>query len=325
MLIDRYNRVHDYLRISLTDNCNFRCLYCMPEEKVSFLKQQKLMQPDEIFSIAKTMVNLGVKKIRLTGGEPLVRKDFGHIVSQLSLLPVQLGITTNGFFLDEYLDELASIPQLSLNISIDTLQKEKFKQITRRDGLEKVWNNIQACIQKGIHIKLNVVLMKNVNDDEIFDFVNLTKELPIHLRFIEFMPFAQNRWEKDKVISNQQVLASLGEQYPFFKLKDGKNDTDKKFGIFGHAGTICFISTLTDSFCGTCNRLRLTADGKIKNCLFGKDEFDILKALRNDEDISVLIQEAVDKKHEMLGGQFVDYTQLDATQLENRSMIRIGG
>ena len=325
MLIDQYNRIHDYLRISLTDKCNFRCTYCMPDENISFMKHQHLMSTEEIFFFAKTFVDLGVKKIRLTGGEPLMRNDFGEIITKLSLLPVKLAITTNGYLIDKYLTDILNAGITSLNISLDTLDKDKFKSITQRDYFDRVWQNILLCIEHGIYVKMNVVVINGFNDDEIFDFVNLTKALPIHLRFIEFMPFALNNWDKDKVLSNQAILKSIEENYSLFKLQDQKSDTDKKFGIFGHAGTVSFISTLSNAFCSTCNRLRLTADGKIKNCLFGKEEFDILSAYRNRQDIVAIIKEAVYKKKEKLGGQFDDYTTLNPNEIENRSMINIGG
>lgn len=325
MLKDQYNRIHDYLRISITDNCNFRCTYCMPDEKISFLKQKFLMTPDEIFTISEIFTRLGVNKIRLTGGEPLIRKDFAEIIAKISLLPVKIGITTNGLLLDKYLDDIKKAGISSVNISIDSLKKEKFKEIVQRDYFEKVWENILLCVEQNIHVKLNVVLMKGINDNEITNFVNLTKNLPVHIRFIEFMPFSQNNWDKEKVISNETALKSIQENFSLFKLEDGKNDTDKKFGIFGHSGTVSFISTLSDSFCSTCNRLRITADGKMKNCLFGKDEFDIINGLRNGENIVPVIEKAVLKKHKKLGGQFDDYTALKPTDLQNRSMIKIGG
>lgn len=325
MLKDQYHRIHDYLRISITDNCNFRCIYCMPDERISFLKQKFLMTPDEIFTISKIFTELGVNKIRLTGGEPLVRKDFGEIIKRISLLPIKIGITTNGLLLDKHLNELKSADISSLNISIDSLDKEKFKQIVQRNHFENVWKNILLCIEEGFHVKLNVVLMKGINDDEVMDFVNLTKDWPIHVRFIEFMPFSQNNWNKDRVLNNELVLQEIENHFSLFKLTDGKSDTDKKFGIFGHSGTISFISTLSDSFCSMCNRMRITADGKMKNCLFGKDEFDIIQSLRNGEDIVPIIEKAILKKHPKLGGQFDDYMSLEAKHLENRSMIKIGG
>ncbi|WP_300487107.1 GTP 3',8-cyclase MoaA [Flavobacterium sp.] len=325
MLHDTYNRIHDYLRISLTDNCNFRCTYCMPDESISLIPQKKLMQADEIFSIAEIFTTLGVKKIRLTGGEPLVRKDFAAIIQRLSTLPVQLTITTNGVLLDRYKEVLQKAGIHSVNISLDTLDPVKFLQITQRDQFQKVWDNILMCMDHGIYVKLNIVLIKGFNDDEVFDFIKLTKSLPVHLRFIEFMPFDKNEWNKDKVVHNQLVLESVAQQYELFKLRDDKNDTAKKFGIFGHAGTVSFISTLSDSFCGTCNRMRITADGKMKNCLFGAEEFDLLGAFRKGENIIPIIERCLLKKHKMLGGQFDDYTHVDPDKLQNRSMIKIGG
>ena len=325
MLKDRFNRIHDYLRISITDNCNFRCTYCMPDEKISFLKQKYLMTADEIFEISKIFVGLGVKKIRLTGGEPTIRKDFGEIVSKIAALPVKIGITTNGLLLDKYLNTLLNADIASINISLDSLKKDKFLTITQRDHFERVWSNILLCIEHNIHVKLNMVVMKGSNEDEIIDFAALTKELPVHVRFIEFMPFAQNNWNREKVFSNEDALELIGDHYHLFKLQDGQNDTDKKFGILGHQGTISFISTLTDTFCSTCNRMRMTADGKMKNCLFGKDEFDLITPYRNGQDLTSIIHQAVYEKHEKLGGQFDDYLVLKAEELENRSMIKIGG
>jgi len=297
----------------------------MPHENITFMKQKFLMSSDEIFQLAKIFVELGVNKIRLTGGEPTIRKDFGEIISKISVLPVKIGLTTNGLLLDRYLETLLNADISSINISIDSLKKEKFRDITQRDHFDKVWENIQLCLDHHIHVKLNMVVMKDINHHEIFDFVNLTKDLPIHVRFIEFMPFAENNWDRAKVFSNTNAIEMIADKYPLFKLQDGKNDTDKKFGIFGHVGTLCFISTLTDTFCSTCNRMRITADGKMKNCLFGKDEFDLITPFRKGEDIVPLIEEAVFKKHKALGGQFVDYLTVNPEDLENRSMIKIGG
>ncbi len=325
MLTDRFHRVHDYLRISLTDNCNFRCSYCMPEEQITLLPKAQLMQADEIFAIARTFADLGVKKIRLTGGEPMARKDFADILAGLSRLPVKLAMTTNGVMLDQYMANLQQAGLTSINISLDSLLPDKFRKITRRDAFARVWSNILGCIAAGMHVKLNVVMMKGVNDDEIAAFTELTRKLPVHVRFIEFMPFDQNRWDRGKVIGSAEVMEVVAQQYALYKLKDGKNDTDRKFGIMGHAGTLCFISTLTDSFCATCNRLRLTADGKMKNCLFGAEEFDVLAAFRSGADIAPVIRKAISRKHERLGGQFNDYRELQPGQLDNRSMIRIGG
>ena len=326
MIIDQFNRVHDYLRISLTDNCNFRCFYCMPEEEYEFTPASKLMQADEIEAIAKTFVSLGVKKIRLTGGEPLVRKDAADIILALSKLPVTLTMTTNGVRLHEFLPTLKQAGISSLNVSLDTLQADKFQLITRRDQFQRVYDNIHLLLENDIRAKVNVVMMKDFNDHEINDFVAWTKNTPVHVRFIEFMPFQGNRWTSNKVLTLQQILQTVEEEYSYIRLKDELNDTAKKFMVPGHAGTFAVISTMSQPFCSTCNRMRLTADGKMKNCLFGKEETDLLTALRNGEDIIPLIRQSIHAKAKELGGQFsADFEHIEASAIQNRSMITIGG
>src|SRR3954462_4269419 len=194
MIGDTYNRVHEYLRISLTDNCNLRCFYCMPEEHYDFTPASKLMQADEIEALSKIFVAEGVKKIRLTGGEPLVRKDAAKILRALSALPVHLTMTTNGARLHQFVDELEQAAMHSINISLDTLQADKFQLVTRRDLFAQVKSNIELLLQKRFHVKVNVVVMRGLNDAEITDFVQWTKDVPVHVRFIEFMPFSGNQW-----------------------------------------------------------------------------------------------------------------------------------
>jgi cyclic pyranopterin phosphate synthase len=326
MIVDQFNRVHDYLRISLTDNCNFRCFYCMPEEEYDFTPASQLMQTHEITELAKTFVGLGVKKIRLTGGEPLVRKDAGDIILALSQLPIQLTLTTNGARLHEFLPMIQQAGIRSLNISLDTLQAEKFQLVTRRDQFKRVYDNIHLLIDNGIHAKVNMVVMKDLNENEINDFVEWTKHTPVHVRFIEFMPFQGNRWTSNKVITWQQMLQVIESQYSFIKLTDEVNDTTKKYMVPGHAGTFAVISTMSAPFCSTCNRMRLTADGKLKNCLFSKEETDLLAALRKGEAVIPLIHASIHAKKKELGGQFsADFEHIEATAIQNRSMITIGG
>jgi len=326
MLKDTFNRTHDYLRISLTDACNFRCLYCMPNEQMKFMPAKHLMQADEIEILAKTFVELGVKKIRLTGGEPLVRKDAKVIVARLSQFPVELTLTTNAALVDKFIDVFHQAGIKSINVSLDTLQKDKFLKLSKRDLFEKVWNNIQLLIEEGFHVKVNVVVMKGINNDEIIDFIEWTKNQPVHVRFIEFMPFDKNQWNSSKVFSYQEILNLAETQFSFIKMKDGTNETAKKFKPFGHQGTFAVISTMSAPFCLNCNRIRLTADGKMKNCLFSKGEADILTALRNQEDIVRIIKTCVGQKEKALGGQFEgDFHKIDTTNINNRSMIRIGG
>lgn len=326
MLYDKFNRIHDYLRISLTDNCNFRCSYCMPEEKITCLPNHQLMTAEEIEGISKVFINLGIKKIRLTGGEPLLRKDFREIYTRLSLCPVNLTLTTNGFLVDKYLDLFAETKLKSLNVSLDSLDKDKFFLITKRDHFTKVWQNIESLMQSGIEVKLNVVLMKNVNDDEVFSFIELTRHLPVHVRFIEFMPFDKNGWDKEKVVLFSDVMTTVYQELDVIKLLDEKHETAKKFQVHSFKGTFAFITTMSQPFCEDCNRLRLTADGKIKNCLFGKEELDLVTVYREGGNVEEVISTSVSRKHAMMGGQFAQsYQHTDSSTLENRSMIKIGG
>lgn len=326
MIVDRFNRVHDYLRISLTDNCNLRCFYCMPEENYVFTPASQIMQLSEIETLAKLFVAEGVNKIRLTGGEPLVRKDAADIILALSKLPVQLTITTNGTRLHEFVDVLQQAHVRSLNISLDTFHADKFQLVTRRNQFDTVMKNIQLLLHKNFHVKINVVVMNGLNDNEINDFIEWTKDTPVHVRFIEFMPFSGNRWTSNKLFTMQQMLDVIGEKYSFIPLNNEKHDTAKKYMIPGHAGTFAIISTMSANFCGDCNRMRLTADGKMKNCLFSKEETDLLTALRDGKEIVPLIHQSIGRKAKELGGQFTpDFEQVHPEDIQNRSMITIGG
>jgi cyclic pyranopterin phosphate synthase len=326
MIKDRFGRNHNYLRISLTDNCNLRCHYCMPEEDYTFTPQANLMQPDEIEKLATLFVKEGVTKIRLTGGEPLVRKDAASIILKLSRLPVHLTLTTNGTRLHEFVDVLEQANIHSLNISLDTLDAEKFKILTRRDLFQQVVENIELLVKKGFHIKVNTVVMKGFNDQELINFIAWTKESPVHVRFIEFMPFAGNQWKSDKVVTWQEILQKISHEYSYLPLAHEENETAKKYIVPGHAGTFAVISTMSENFCGDCNRMRLTADGKLKNCLFSKEETDLLNALRNGQEVIPLIHQSIMGKAKELGGQFTaDFSHLHAEDIQNRSMISIGG
>lgn len=325
-LKDSFNRAHTYLRISLTDNCNLRCFYCMPEEDYDFTPASRLMQAHEIEALAQLFVANGVNKIRLTGGEPLVRKDAADIILRLSKLPVSLTMTTNATRLDDFIPVLKEAGVRSLNISLDTLQKDKFMLLTRRDQFDKIMKNIDRCLQEDFHVKVNVVVMKGLNENEINDFIEWTKNVPVHIRFIEFMPFSGNRWTSNKVFTWHEILEVVKSRYVVEKLENDKHDTAKKYKVPGHAGTFAVISTMSSPFCTGCNRIRLTADGKIKNCLFSKEETDLLTALRNGEEVLPLIQQNILAKKKELGGQFTsDFAHIHAEDIANRSMITIGG
>lgn len=326
MIADSFGRVHDYLRISLTDNCNFRCFYCMPEEEHDFTPAFRLMQTDEIIRLATIFVEQGVRKIRLTGGEPLIRKDAPAIITALGKLPVELVITTNGTRIREMLPVLLAANVKSINISLDTLQPEKFLQITRRDVFHQVRSNIELLLQHKIPVKINIVVMKGVNDNEIIDFIAWTRYNPIQVRFIEFMPFSGNHWTSNQVFSLEEILTLIQKEHTVLPVKAEPHDTAKRFMIPGHEGSFSVISTMTAPFCSTCNRMRLTADGKLKNCLFSAGETDLLSPLRNNEDILPLIQASIWSKKKELGGQInIHFEQLDADTITNRSMINIGG
>ena len=318
-LVDPFGRAHDYLRISITDKCNLRCTYCMPHEKMKFTPSAKLMNPQEIYTIAKTFVDLGVKKIRLTGGEPLVRKDAREILDLLGTLPVQLTMTSNASYVADFIDQFKAIGLNSINISLDTFDEEKFFNITRRHGLKEVLDNIHLLLANDFHVKVNVVVMHDLNDNELCDFVAFTRDYPVHVRFIEFMPFPGNEWKRDKVVTYQEMLDTISQQFTIEKLTDEKHATAKGFRVPGHKGTFGIISTVTKPFCGDCNRLRLTADGKMKNCLFSRGEIDLLSSFRKGEDIYPLIMSSLADKKAALGGQQMYETT------ENRSMIAIGG
>ncbi|MFD2287639.1 GTP 3',8-cyclase MoaA [Pedobacter petrophilus] len=326
MIADSFGRIHDYLRISLTDNCNFRCFYCMPEEEYDFTPASRLMQTEEIIKLAKVFVDQGVKKIRLTGGEPLVRKDAAAIISALGKLPVELVITTNGTRIAEMLPTLKEAGIKTINISLDTLQPEKFMLITRRDVFHQVRSNIELLLQEKITVKINMVVMKGLNDNEIKDFINWTKHNPIQIRFIEFMPFSGNKWTSNKMFSLQEILTKVEKDFTVLPVEGAPHDTAKHFMIPGHEGSFAIISTMTAPFCSTCNRMRLTADGKLKNCLFSNGETDLLTALRNGEEVLPLIKANIWAKKKELGGQLIShFEKLDAEAINNRSMITIGG
>ncbi|KJD33896.1 molybdenum cofactor biosynthesis protein MoeA [Tamlana nanhaiensis] len=329
ILTDKFNRQHSYLRISLTERCNLRCTYCMPEAGVPLSPKSHLMTYEEVYNIAKTFVNHGVTKIRLTGGEPLVRKDFSTILEKLASLPVELSITSNAVIIDRFIDDLKKYGVKNINVSLDSLSKDKFTHITRRNNFDKVYNNILQLINEGFNVKLNAVLMKGFNEDEIVDFIKFTKDLPISVRFIEFMPFDGNKWDMSKMISYAEVMQFAEEAFDkkdIIRLTDAPNDTSKNYKIEGYKGSFAIISSVTNPFCDSCNRLRLTANGQLKNCLFSSEESDLLTTLREGKSIEPVIKKAVAAKFKIRGGMDT-LKKLKTPDLhgKNRSMITIGG
>ncbi|MCF6307807.1 MAG: GTP 3',8-cyclase MoaA [Flavobacteriaceae bacterium] len=329
ILTDSFKRKHSYLRISLTERCNLRCTYCMPAEGIPLVPRSHIMTYDEIYKIAKTFTDNGVTKIRLTGGEPLIRKDIPVILEKLASLPVEIGITTNGVTIDRYIETLKKYNIKNINVSLDTLDEVKFKEITRRNQFEKVYQNILLLVENGFNVKINAVLIKGFNENEIIDFIELTKDLSVSFRFIEFMPFDGNKWDLKKMVSYAEIMKKVSHHYSEEKverLQDAANDTSKNYRIKGFKGSFAIISSVTNPFCDSCNRLRLTADGKLKNCLFSATESDILTPLRDGKPIEPIIQKAVLGKFKIRGGMdTLEKLQEPDLHSKNRSMISIGG
>eukprot|EP00070_Physeter_catodon_P028686 XP_028335580.1 molybdenum cofactor biosynthesis protein 1 isoform X5 [Physeter catodon] len=267
-LTDSFGRRHSYLRISLTEKCNLRCQYCMPEEGVPLTPKADLLTTEEILTLARLFVKEGVDKIRLTGGEPLIRPDVVDIVAQLHQLEGlrTLGITTNGINLARLLPQLQKAGLSTINISLDTLVPAKFEFIVRRKGFRKVMEGIHKAIELGYSpVKVNCVVMRGLNEDELLDFVALTEGLPLDVRFIEYMPFDGNKWNFKKMVSYKEMLDTLRQQWPELeKLTEEESSTAKAFKIPGFRGRVSFITSMSEHFCGTCNRLRITADGNLK-------------------------------------------------------------
>lgn len=277
---DRFGRNITYLRISVTDLCNLRCKYCMPESGVKSLCHSDILSIEEIVEIVKVASKNGIKKIRLTGGEPLVRRGFINLCKQISEINEieDIAITTNGVYLKSMADELFENKVRRINFSLDTLIKEKYNDITRRNDFDKTMESLFYAIKKGFKVKINVVLIGGFNDDEIQDFVNLANKYDLEVRFIELMQIGETaNWSKDKFVSNKIVL----EKVPELEF-DGVSGVSKIYKIKGQKGRIGLISPISCSFCEDCNRIRLTSDGKLKPCLHSKDEIN-LKGLSGEE------------------------------------------
>ncbi|KAM0748248.1 molybdenum cofactor biosynthesis prote [Meredithblackwellia eburnea MCA 4105] len=285
VLTDSFGRHHNYLRISLTEKCNLRCTYCMPENGVPLLPSQDRLTTPEIERLARLFVSQGVTKIRLTGGEPTVRKDLLDVVERLGRLPLtSLGMTSNAISLKRKLPKLVQAGLTSLNISLDTLDPFKFQLMTRRNGFETVLETVELAKElrgQGLQTKINCVVIKGLNDDEVPAFVELTKDSDITVRFIEYMPFEDNRWSTTKLVPSSSLLSQIRTIHPSIeKVKDSKNDTTRAWKVPGYRGRVGFISSMTDHFCGTCSRLRVGTDGQVKVCLFGPPVLSLRPLLR---------------------------------------------
>lgn len=327
MLTDTFGRRHTYLRISLTERCNLRCHYCMPAEGITLRDESQLLTSDEILRLGRMFVRMGISKIRLTGGEPLVHPDACDIASGLGDIDglETLALTTNGLLLPKKLTRLRKAGVDPINISLDTLQPERFARITRRRGHHLVMQAIQEAVDAGLQVKVNCVVMRTKNDDELMDFARLTKERPLEVRFIELMPFQGNTFSKKHFISWKEMKERLEAALPGLEPEDdGPHATSRTFRIPAHEGRIGFIASMTAPFCRGCNRLRLTADGHLKVCLFGKAETNLRDPLRagaSDDELADIIGAAVDGKEARHGGMDLEAARAE----ENRPMITIGG
>jgi cyclic pyranopterin phosphate synthase len=298
----------------------------MPHDGLAFQPNSALMSADEVVHFARLFVELGIKKIRLTGGEPLVRKDAAQIVQSLGKLPVELTITSNGLIIDRFIATFREAGIDTVNISLDSLNEEKFNLITRKNYLKKVKQNIQLMIDEGFKVKVNNVVMKGINEEEVLQFAAWTMNTPIDIRFIEYMPFGGNQWEYNKVVSYEELIQLLKQHYTLEMHDREQHSTSHNFCIQGAKGTLGIISSVTNPFCNDCNRLRLTADGKLKNCLFSTSETDLLSAYRNNEPLLPLIHQNVGAKHFSRGGlPAFNWKGVEKDYGKNRSMISIGG
>ncbi len=301
---DPFHRKITYLRISITDRCNMRCLYCVSSDSLKPLSHRDVLTYEEILDITRASVDLGITKVRITGGEPLIRRDVLHFIRLLRAIPglKDVSITTNGTLLKDMAGPLFEAGIHRINISLDTLNPLKFRRITRRDHFQEVWDGISAAKGAGFSpIKLNMVVIKGLNDNEIQQFAALSIQQPYVIRFIEFMPIGETTfWDRQKIMTSDEIRSRLDSLGSLQQVPSSVNDGPAKMYRFENAkGEIGIITPISDNFCGTCNRLRLTADGRIRPCLFSDDEIDIKTPIRKgctQEEIRKLLKKGIAKK-----------------------------
>lgn len=330
-LVDTHGRVHRDLRISLTDRCSLRCTYCMPEQGNEWLAKSSILTVDEIVEVARVAAADGVTTFRLTGGEPLLRTDIVDVVRRLAAVrgpegrPVDIAMTTNGIRLREVLPDLVAAGLARLNISIDTLRRERFRELTRRDRLDDVVDGIAAAAASPLRpLKLNAVAMRDVNEDELIDLVEFAVAHDAQMRFIEQMPLdAGHTWDRARMVTQDEILTALGRRWALTPVPGRAGAPAARWFLDGGPHTVGVIASVTAPFCGDCDRLRLTADGQLRNCLFSTTEYDLLPVLRagagRDEDIDGMLRSCVRGK---LPGHAID----DPAFLQPvRGMNAIGG
>ena len=328
MLLDNHGREINYMRLAVTDRCNLRCFYCMPEEGINYLPKNDLLTFEEMLRVTTIFASQGISKIRITGGEPFLRKDMMQFLESISAIPEikKIHITTNGTLLIDKIPRLKSLGINSINLSLDSLDKKRFHEITRRDDLDKVLQSMHALIAENIQVKINMVVMDGKNIGDVITMLELAKELPIDVRFIEEMPFNGSKGQGNPTFwSHRKILELIQEKYEVQKLVDPAYSTSMNYSIDNFKGTFGIIAAYSRTFCGTCNRIRLTPQGTLKTCLYDNGVFnirDLMRAGATDEDLIIALQEALN--HRAKDG-------LEAEQNRNKnfpvseSMATIGG
>ena len=328
-LLDKFGRYATNLRVSVIDRCNFRCKYCIANESFNdWVPSQQILTFEEITRVVQTSAQLGIHTLRITGGEPLIRPYVPELIAKLNTIPGvnTINMTSNGYLVGKYLNDLEDAGLSTINMKLDTLNQAKFAQITRRNYFQTILQNIFLIKDSKINLKVNCVALKGFNDDEILDFVQFAISNNIHFRFIEFMPFDGNTWLPNSFISSAEIRNIISSKYTLIpEPLDNPAQTSRTYKIEGHAGRIGFVSSVTESFCSNCNRLRLTADGNLRPCLHGKLEFPLRDRLRKgitDDALKELIKQAVWNKQK----EHVDFLSTDyILPIDDRQMIRIGG
>ncbi len=332
---DNFRRTIDYIRVSVTDRCNLRCIYCMPPEGLIPIEHKEILSYEEIVRLLKIATRIGLRKIRITGGEPLVRKNIPYLIKLIKNIEGidDLSLTTNGILLEQYAGPLAEAGLNRVNVSLDSLRPDRYREITRGGDINDVFRGIRAAEKAGLTpIKINIVPVRGLNDDEIADFALMTMKSEYQVRFIEFMPFGvPGIWSAEKFISSEEIRSIVEKIGRLSPVKLRKSGPARYFRLDGAAGVIGFISPLSNHFCGECNRLRLTADGKLRPCLFSETEIDLKPVLRSDapdEEVERLIRLSIAVKPEghNMKIQNAELRRLtDDKKYCTRPMSRIGG
>ncbi len=318
-LLDRFGRRFNYARIALTERCNLRCTYCMPEEGVDFRSSDKLLSTKEIQRLVNVLASVGVDKLRFTGGEPTLRKDLPELVANAKQTRgvKTVHITTNGLLLHKQLDELQQAGLDGINFSLDTLREDRFEKITRRQGLQQTLDNIMLSVARGIcNTKINVVVMRGINDDEIKAFAELTRDYQVTVRFIEFMPFdAHQIWvDGDYLLRAKDIVARLHHEYADLRTASGSETEHHCYRVKNYRGRIAVIPAFTRSLCRSCNRLRITADGQLRNCLYSETDYDLRTLLRRK------VEDAKIVEHLRLA---VGEKAVDGVEARERSAVKV--